>query len=102
MKMCRRTGFHRLSLVLLCLSLNGALAQAQLIPPTNVVPLTVTAGMGDVGGKFFGQPPDPARTRHYYIAAEPQLWDYAPEGRDPVCGKPFPPPVVAKRSGGKM
>jgi hypothetical protein len=58
--------------------------------------------MGDVGGKFFGAAPDPAKTRRYYIAAEPQLWDYAPEGRDPVCGKPLPPPVLANRNGGKL
>jgi len=71
-------------------------------PVTNFVPPTVTAGMGDLGGKFFGRAPDPAKTRHYYIAAEPQLWDYAPQGRDPICGKPFPPPVAKQRSGGKI
>src|SRR5262245_26572382 len=49
--------------------------------PTNAVQPTVTATMGDVGGKFFGGTPDPARTRHYWIAAEPELWDYAPQGR---------------------
>ena len=73
-----------------------------LSPTTNVIPPTVTVAMGDVGGKFFGRPPDPARTRHYYIAIEPELWDYAPQGRDPVCGKPLPPPVVAQRRGGKL
>jgi manganese oxidase len=71
-------------------------------PLTNAIPPTVTAQMGDVGGKFFGRSPDPARTRHYYIAAEPQLWDYAPQGQDPVCGKPLPPPVVAQRTGVKI
>jgi hypothetical protein len=71
-------------------------------PPTNVIPPTVTAAMGDVGGKFFGRPPDPARTRQYYIAIEPELWDYVPQGLDPVCGKPLPPPVVAQRRGGKI
>jgi hypothetical protein len=58
--------------------------------------------MGDVGGKFFGRTPDPARTRHYFIAAEPEVWDYAPQGRDVICGKPLPPPVVAKRQGDKL
>ncbi len=71
-------------------------------PPTNEIPPTVTAAMGDVGGKFFGVAPDPAKTRHYYIAAEPELWDYAPEGSDPICGKPLPPPVVARRRSGKL
>jgi len=70
--------------------------------PTNLIPPTVTVAMGDVGGKFFGQAPDPAKTRRYYIAAEPQLWDFTPLGSDPVCGKPLPPPVVAKRNSGKM
>jgi hypothetical protein len=69
---------------------------------TNVIPPTVTAATGDVGGRFFGRPPDPQKTRRYYIAAEPQLWDYAPEGRDVICGKPFPPSVASKRQGGKV
>lgn len=75
---------------------------AQVNPLTNVIPPTVTAKMGDVGGRFFGEVPDPARTRQYYIAIEPELWDYAPQGLDPVCGKPLPPPVVAQRRGGKI
>ena len=69
---------------------------------TNGIQPTTTAAMGDVGGKFFGQPPDPARTRHYYISAEARLWDYAPEGRDPVCGMPLPPTLVTNRSGAKV
>lgn len=71
-------------------------------PTTNVIAPTVTAAMGDAGGKIFGQAPAPAKTRHYYIAAEPELWDYAPEGRDPICGKPLPPPVVTQRRGAKL
>lgn len=54
---------------------------------------TVTASMGDVGGKYFGQPPDPAKTRHYYIAAEPVQWDFMPSGSDPICGM-APSPTV--------
>jgi len=65
-------------------------------PPTNSVQPTVTAQMGDVGGKFFGRAPDPAKTRHYYIAAEPELWDYVPQGVDPICGKTLPPPIRAQ------
>lgn len=63
---------------------------------------TVTVEMGDVGGKIFGQVPDPAKTRHYYIAAEPVLWDYAPLGKDPVCGKPLPPPVQNNQKVSKL
>jgi hypothetical protein len=69
---------------------------------TNAIQPTVTAAMGDLGGKFFGRTPDPARTRHYLIAAEPEVWDYAPQGRDVICGKPLPPPVVARRQGDKL
>ena len=100
MNVLRRMIFCGFATVLSCLPFHGARAQIQLY--SNTVPSTVTAGMGDVGGKFFGRAPDAGKTRHYYIAAEPQLWDYAPEGRDPVCGKPFPPPIVAKRNGGKI
>ena len=63
---------------------------------------TVSKRMGPAGGKFFGQIPDPARSRHYYIAAETSLWDYAPQGLDPICGKPLPPPVLKNRSGSKI
>jgi hypothetical protein len=59
---------------------------------------TATAKMGDVGGRFFGKVPDPARTHHYYIATEYETWDYAPEGRDVVCGNTLPPAVVKERA----
>lgn len=71
------------------------------VAPVYVQP-TVTKEMGDVGGKYFGQVPDPAKTRHYYIAAEPELWNFAPEGEDPVCGKPFPTALLLKRAGWKI
>ena len=63
---------------------------------------TVTVEMGDVGGKFFGRVPDPKRTRHYYIAAEPVLWDFAPDGQDPVCGKVFPASLLLNRVSWKI
>ena len=55
---------------------------------------TVNAGDADPGGKFLGQIPDPARVRRYYIAAENEIWDYLPEGRDPVMGNPSPPHIA--------
>jgi FtsP/CotA-like multicopper oxidase with cupredoxin domain len=80
-----------------------AVAQAPVPPqPTNNIQPTITAEMGDLGGKFFGRIPEEAKTRHYYIAAEPELWDYTPQGRDPVCGKPLPPPILAQRRMGKI
>lgn len=45
---------------------------------------TVLPGTPDLGGKFFGAPPDSARTRQYFIAAEPVTWNYLPKGVDPV------------------
>lgn len=58
--------------------------------------------MGDAGGKFFGRTPDSSKTRHYYVAAEPQTWDYATQGEGPVCGQPLPPPLMANRQGVKI
>jgi hypothetical protein len=49
------------------------------------------------GGTFFGKVPDPKRTHHYYIAAEPELWDYAPEGQDVICGEPLRSPLRENR-----
>jgi hypothetical protein len=83
-----------------------AMAQQPNTPPstlpTNNITPTVTVEMGDVGGKFFGSAPEPTKTRRYYIAAEPELWDFAPQGLDPVCGKPLPPPVLIQRQVGKI
>ena len=71
-------------------------------PNTTYVQPTVTPEMGDRGGKFFGKVPDPAKTRHYYIAAEPEIWNFAPEGQDPVCGRTFPAPVLLNRASWKI
>ena len=60
-------------------------ARGQAVAAYDIKP-TVTAKMGDPGGKYFGQTPDPAKTRHYYIAAEPEQWDFMPSGNDPICG----------------
>lgn len=54
---------------------------------------TVTREMGDVGGKLFDQVPDPGRTREYFIAAEPELWDYVPTSPSSMCGGALPPYV---------
>ena len=75
-------------------------ASAQVIG-TNITP-TVTQANGDMGGKFFGQDPDPKLTRQYFIAAEPALWDFAPQARDVICGKPLPPPIAAQRKSAKV
>lgn len=98
---------HRLARAVALLSLLSAVvcvsgAQAPIRSLTNPIPPTVTAAMGDVGGKFFGHQPDSERTRRYYIAIEPELWDYAPQGQDPVCGKPLPSAVTSQRRGGKI
>jgi manganese oxidase len=41
-------------------------------------------------------PFSPAATRHYYIAAEDVIWDYAPNGRDLIDSRPLPPPWSAQ------
>ncbi len=60
-------------------------ARGQSFTAYDVKP-TVTTNMGELGGTYFGQTPDPAKTHHYYLAAEPDEWDYMPIGSDPVCG----------------
>ena len=89
----------------LLIAVASALAQpgppAVNLPTNNITP-TVTVAMGDMGGKIFGQAPDEKKTRRYYLAAEPELWDFAPQGLDPVCGKPLPPPLLQQRQVGKM
>lgn len=54
---------------------------------------TVLPGTPDLGGKFFGEVPDPARTRRYFVAAEPVTWNYLPKGQDPV-GKSLIPEYI--------
>jgi hypothetical protein len=92
----RERAFTKLGLfVALAALLNSQAARAQAVQAYTVKP-TVTAEMGDPGGKYFGQTPDPAKTRHYYIAADPDQWDFMPLGSDPVCGM-APPPDIATR-----
>jgi hypothetical protein len=76
------------------------LARAQRARAATYIKPTVTAPMGnvDLGGKYFGQVPEPAKTRHYYIAAEADKWDYLPSGSDEVCGLPLTPAVIQKHS----
>ncbi len=62
-------------------------------------PVAVT---DDPGGTYFGRKPDPQKTRHYYVAAEPVTWDYIPAGKDEVCGLPLPPAVSANRENRKL
>lgn len=75
---------------------------ANSTPAIGTIQPTVTAEMGDRGGRFFGQIPDPAKTRHYYIAAEPELWNFAPEGMDPICDRILPPNVILNRVSWKI
>jgi hypothetical protein len=68
----------------------------------NYIKPTVTAEMGDLGGTYFGEKPDPTKTKRYYIAAEPEQWDYMPNGSDPVCGMPVPPVETANHQAWKV
>jgi manganese oxidase len=71
-------------------------------PASTNIPPTTTVETGDRGGKFFGAAPEPSKVRRYFIAAEPELWDYMPLGSDVICGQPVPPPIAARRRGGKV
>jgi hypothetical protein len=93
-------------LILTFLISAGTVARAFAQPgaddtPSSIRP-TVVPENGDAGGKFFGRPPAPEKTRHYYVAAEPEIWDFAPAGRDEICGLPFPPGVARNRKSGKI
>jgi manganese oxidase len=68
----------------------------------NQIRPTVTVESGDIGGTFFAQAPDPQKTRRYYIAAESELWDFAPSGREELCGTALPPNVSRNRKSGKL
>src|SRR6266478_2990342 len=70
-------------------------ARGQSLAAYDIKP-TVTAKMSDMGGKYFGQTPDPTKTHHYFIAAEPDQWDFMPGGSDPICGMTPSADVIAK------
>jgi hypothetical protein len=63
---------------------------------------TVNEGDPDPGGRFFGQTPDPSRVKRYFIAAETEVWDYLPAGKDPVMGSPVPPHIADHPKSSKM
>jgi FtsP/CotA-like multicopper oxidase with cupredoxin domain len=63
---------------------------------------TVSAGQPDPGGKFFGAAPPPEKTRHYYVAAEPGLWTFAPLGVNTSKPLPLPPDLVEHPSAAKV
>lgn len=81
----------------------GAFSPALAQAPAAAEPRpTVTPENGDTGGTFFGQKPDPQQSRHYFIAAEDTLWDFAPLGREEMCGGPLPPQLTRNRKAGKI
>lgn len=88
-----------IGLVLAAVFASTLCAEEEPIPPVRP---TVTVRSGDTGGLFFGRKTDPGKTRHYYLAAEPVQWDYAPTGRDEVCGLTLPPSLVSNRTRPKL
>ena len=96
--------FDALLLILLAAAVLQSRAGAESpspLKPFDIKP-TVTRESGDLGGKFFGKAIDGDKVRRYYIAAEPQLWDFAPIGQDPICAKVFPPSLLLNRTAWKM
>ena len=51
---------------------------------------------------FFGKKPAQEKIHRYYIAAEPELWDYAPSSRDDICGTKLPSAVLNNRRRAKL
>ena len=88
-------------LLLFATALIGSAVNGQEVTQDPIRP-TVTVESGDVGGTFFGQPPPPEKTRRYYIAAESELWDFAPSGREELCGTALPINVSRNRKSGKI
>jgi FtsP/CotA-like multicopper oxidase with cupredoxin domain len=85
------------------LPLLAVTALAWLLVRTFGIAAVPAAGLAeDPGGTIFGSKPDPQKTRHYYVAAEPETWDYVPAGKDEVCGLPLPAPVAAIRENRKL
>jgi hypothetical protein len=76
-------------------ALTSPAAHGQFVSAYEVKP-TVTSSQGDRGGKYFGKAPDASKTHHYYIAAEPDQWNYMPLGSDPICGMTPPPEVLSR------
>lgn len=84
--------------LLVVVALTGSAAHASSDdPPLPPVRATTTVETGDRGGLIFGTKPDPQKTRRFFVAAEPVSWDFAPAGRDEVCGFTFPPGLTAAR-----
>jgi hypothetical protein len=96
-----RFRFHPFSLLIAFAMFSPGLRAAEEEKVGGIRP-TVTLASGDTGGTFFGRAPDPAKTRRYYIAAESELWDYAPTGREELCGGSLPPPLLRNRKSGKL
>ena len=95
--LARRTSALLAALGVVAILEGTVTVRAQFVSAYEVKP-TVTSSQGDLGGKYFGKAPDPSKTHHYYIAAEPAQWNYMPLGSDPICGMTPPPEVRTERS----
>lgn len=63
---------------------------------------TVTANQKFAGGLYFGKSPPAEKTRHYFIAAEPVLWEWVPGGKNTTRNAPLPPQITAQPSVGRL
>jgi hypothetical protein len=93
--------FSRRLLLLVVPLLLATDARAEEVSQVVIRP-TVTVASGDIGGTIFGRAPDAGKTRRYYLAAESELWDFAPSGKDELCGGPLPSNVGRNRKSGKL
>jgi hypothetical protein len=63
---------------------------------------TVSAGEPDAGGLYFGAPPPEEKTRRYYLAAEPVLWEWVPGGKNLSKDVPLPPQIVSRPTSARL
>ncbi len=56
----------------------------------------------DGGALPVGQVASAGKSRQYYIAAEPTPWEYAPSGRDEMCGSVLPPAAAQEKQVSKL
>lgn len=92
---------RHLAVLMLC-AISSSVADACPWCATNpAMKPTVFEGDPDSGGKFFGATPAPERVKRYFIAAEPEIWNFLPDGEDPVMKSQIQAHILNKSVFGK-
>src|SRR5687767_4434064 len=96
------TRLTRIGLAVLLLFLGVTVKACPWCATNAVMKPTVLPEHGDPGGKFFGKVPPPELTRRYFIAAEPDIWNFIPLGEDPVKKALIPPHITNTPTASKL